>query len=99
MSCEDYSAWLHKVLLTMLMEQQTVTNPAVTNSAWFVCHKPLNQQCIVSQAHQTSSIAWERLSTWGERGNALLLSETLHPHTVYHLDKTVCCFKTDLFCT
>ena len=23
------------------------TNPAVTNSAWFVCHdKPLNQQCI-----------------------------------------------------
>ena len=28
-------------------DTHVVTNPAVTNSAWFVCHdKPLNQQCI-----------------------------------------------------
>ena len=40
-------------LFTMLYAHGTadmhvVMNPAVTNSAWFVCHnKPLNQQCIV----------------------------------------------------
>ena len=28
-------------------DMHVVMNPAVTNSAWFVCHdKPLNQQCI-----------------------------------------------------
>ena len=28
-------------------DMHVVTNPAVTNSAWFVCHdKPLHQQCI-----------------------------------------------------
>ena len=28
-------------------DMPVVMNPAVTNSAWFVCHdKPLNQQCI-----------------------------------------------------
>ena len=36
-----------------LIEQKAVLNPAVTNSACFVCyHKPLNQQCI---AHSVSS--------------------------------------------
>ena len=42
--------WLHEVLLPMLMEQQTVTNPAVIHH-WFVCHdKTLNQQCMLAQA-------------------------------------------------
>ena len=37
---------------SMLMEQQTVTNPAVI--AWFVCHdETLNQQCMLTQAHPT----------------------------------------------
>ena len=46
----------------MLIEQQTVTNPAVT--PWFVCHdKTLNQQCMLAQAcppminHRTSLMA------------------------------------------
>ena len=44
--------WLHKVLLIMLMEQQTVTNPAVT--PWFVCYdETLNQQCMLTQARPT----------------------------------------------
>ena len=38
---ENYTAWLHEVLLTMLMEHRTVTNFSV------LCHdKTLNQQCI-----------------------------------------------------
>ena len=45
------SLTLHKVLLTMLMEQQTVTNPAVSYQC-FVCHdKTLDQQCMLAQAH------------------------------------------------
>ena len=37
------NAWLHEVLLTMLMEQQTVTKFAVINH-WFMCNdKTLNQ--------------------------------------------------------
>ena len=29
--CGEVEKWLHKVLLTLLMEQQTLTNPAVIN--------------------------------------------------------------------
>ena len=40
-------------------DMHVVMNPAVTNSAWFVCHdKPLNQQCIARSGspHDDASI-------------------------------------------
>ena len=43
-SGENYTAWLS---FAYHAHWTAVTTPAVTNSAWFVCHnKPLNQQCI-----------------------------------------------------
>ena len=45
----DWRNGCTKFLLIILMEQQTVTNPAVISMV--VCHnKTLNQQCILTQA-------------------------------------------------